>query len=222
MSSWRPAGFSCRRIVRKARFLATGEKMTIARFVFAYEQSRSSLILEAESLRSRIKKIESRGLLAANSRLATRLSLYRYQLDGIEQRNSGASLWLLIVVEPIFQVLQKHLGKSFHGALSQPAPGVAKLRFACTSPLTQILELTLRLSEPEPEPLSGAGENILEVHRSIYSQMHDSPREETIPIGTRIKDIAAPLQSGELAASVINLSNKVVDDSWKTTRQLGN
>ncbi len=165
--------------------------MKLSNFVVAYERSLISLNHEAHDLVSRIAFIKQKQDIIPGGRLASRLSLYEYQLASIEQKHRGAACWIATVAQPIFTVITKRLGSAYKGALVQAGDRCASLRFIHRDEgpsRSLILDLTLADFDTSRPDLSVS----IQVRRQL-SVPSAAPVMEHVPVDTHIDDLIRPL-----------------------------
>lgn len=159
--------------------------MELGQFAVAFKQRLVEINAEVERLTAKIRMIESRECIEPHGRIMSRLGVYRHQL-GEAQRNKCAANWISVVVEPIYQIVLKRLGKGYQGFVILDQTDQAKLRFASVAGALRALELRMTLTDLCVMPRQ---ENVqLRVVRSIVLP-GSSERVETLPLDTPIAEI---------------------------------
>lgn len=166
--------------------------MKLCILVSAYERSLIALNQEALELEGRIARIELKCDGQSGGRLASRLALYKHQLDGLRRKHRGAACWISTVAQPVFSIIAKRLGAAYHGVFSQDGNSHASLRFFHSSlggDCSLVLKMTMaRLcTEPLNEAVS------LQVRRSFVSPLGGC-QDEYLPLDTTITDVLTPLR----------------------------
>lgn len=147
---------------------------------------------EAHDLVSRIDLIKQKHNVAPGSRLASRLSLYEYQLASIDQKHRGAACWVVTVAQPIFMVIAKRLGSAYKAALVRAGERCASLRFIHREDgpsRSMILDLTMADLDTSGPQLSV----LLQVRRHLCMP-RTGPVMEDFPVDTQIDDLILPLK----------------------------
>ncbi|KKN96077.1 hypothetical protein LCGC14_0170060 [marine sediment metagenome] len=117
------------------------------------KQSIEAALLHEEGLKFKIGLLENPGS-ELSPRQSSKLRDYYFQLKRT-QADSNFSLWKKIVVEPIFNILQRKLGRSYAGQITQS--GTANFRidfFSVKSGLSRGFWVELNLTSPEDKRLT--------------------------------------------------------------------
>lgn len=173
---------------------AWGERnLKLCNFVSAFEESLIALNREAVELDGRIARIEVKCDSRPQGRLASKLSIYKHQREGLIYKHRGAASWICTVAQPIFSVIGKRLGAAYQGTFRQDSESHASMSFL-HSKLGPDCSLILKMSmarlctEPSKELLS------LSVKRLVVTPLFGR-LDDNVPLDASIADVLAPLQS---------------------------
>lgn len=166
--------------------------MKIRNFVRAYERSLIALNQETLDLDGRIARIEVKFDARPESRLASKLALYKRQRDGLISKHRGAASWIGTVAHPIFSVIGKRLGAAYQGIFSQESESHASMRFLHSRlgpDCSLVLKMTMAqlCTEPSREVVS------LQIKRSMVTPVAGR-LDDDLPLETSICDVLTPLQ----------------------------
>ncbi|NVL50003.1 hypothetical protein F2S72_09655 [Pseudomonas syringae pv. actinidiae] len=166
--------------------------MKFCNFVSAYQQSLINLNEEALHLDGRIARMKIKCDGRPESRLASKLALYKRQREGLVHKHRGAASWIGTVAKPIFSVIGKQLGATYQGFFSQESDTHASMRFL-HSRLGPDCSLVLRMTlarlctEPSREVVN------LHVQRSVVAPGAARVDDE-VSLETSINDLLIPLR----------------------------
>lgn len=167
--------------------------MKLDSFVFAYEKSLIALNQEAQDLSARIARIEGKPDVMPGGRLASRLSLYRYQLASLKQKHRGAACWVATVAQPIFSVISKRLGTAYQGSFVRDGLLQASLKFHHRSyGVGHSLELRINMARLCTDP---SQEDVRVVVQRLVVLPTRVGIEDELPLHTSISELLHPLMT---------------------------
>ncbi len=167
--------------------------LKLCNFVRAYERSLIALNQETLDLDGRIARIEVKCDARLESRLASKLALYRRQREGLIYKHRGAASWITTVAQPIFSVIGKRLGGAYQGFFSQASETHVSMRFLHSKLGPECsLELKMTLARLCTEPSSELAS--FRIKRSIVTPIAGR-KDDDLPLETSICDVLIPLEA---------------------------
>jgi len=155
------------------------------------KQSIEAALLHEEGLTLKIGLLEKSGP-ELSPRQSSKLRDYYFQLKKT-QAESNFSLWKNIVVEPVYNILQRKLGSNYAGQITQSGSGSFRIDFfSVKSGLSRGFWVVLNLTSPADKRLT------TDVSMSIrFTIVENGVMKSSLEpaINTPIAKIIAPLQA---------------------------